>query len=208
MLIMQTKRGKGPELAEWQMEAIQDIDQATNRLVELTEDLLDVTRLQAGRLELHSEPTDLVALVQRTVARFRVTTEQHRIAVNAAPEHIVIMADPRRIEQVLSNLINNAIKYSPDGGDVEISVQEDQKANAALLSVRDHGIGIPAHQQGRIFSRFMRADNAHAYNIGGTGLGLYLCRELVERHGGRIWFESVEGQGSTFCVSLPLATID
>ena len=207
-LILQTKRGKGPELADWQMEAIEDIDQATSRLVELTEDLLDVTRLQAGRLELHFEPTDLVALVQRTVARFRVTSEQHTITVNATPEHLVVMADHRRIEQVLSNLTNNAIKYSPDGGDIEISLQDDQKARAALLSVRDHGIGIPANQQGRIFSRFMRADNAHAYNIGGTGLGLYLCRELIERHGGRIWFESVEGQGSTFCVSLPLATID
>src|SRR5216683_1039113 len=207
MLIMQTKRGKGPELAEWQMEAIQDIDQATNRLVELTEDLLDVTRLQAGRLELHSEPTDLVALVQRIVARFRVTTEQHRISVNATPEHIVIMADPRRIEQVLSNLMNNAIKYSPGGGDIDISVREDQTDKAALLSVHDNGIGIPVQQQNRIFSRFVRADNAYAHNIGGTGLGLYLCRELVERHGGRIWFESVEGQGSTFFISLPLGQI-
>jgi len=207
MLIMQTRRGKGPELAEWQMEAIQDIDQATNRLVELTEDLLDVTRLQAGRLELHIEPTDLVALVQRIVARFRVTTEQHRISVNATPEHIVIMADPRRIEQVLSNLMNNAIKYSPGGGDIDISVREDQTDKAALLSVHDNGIGIPVQQQNRIFSRFVRADNAYAHNIGGTGLGLYLCRELVERHGGRIWFESVEGQGSTFFISLPLGQI-
>lgn len=208
MLMIQTKRGKGPELAEWQMEAIQDIDQATNRLVELTEDLLDVTRLQAGRLELHSEPTDLVALVQRIVARFRVTTEHHRIAVHATPEHMVITADPRRIEQVLSNLMSNAIKYSPDGGEIDISVREDQRDKVALLSVRDHGIGIPAHQQNRVFSRFMRADNAHAHNIGGTGLGLYLCRELVERHGGRIWFESVEGLGSTFFISLPLGQIE
>jgi two-component system phosphate regulon sensor histidine kinase PhoR len=208
MLIMQTRRGKGPELADWQLEAIEDIDQATSRLVELTEDLLDVTRLQAGRLELHIEPTDLAALVQRIVARFRVTTEHHRIAVDATPEHIVIMADPRRIEQVLSNLMNNAIKYSPDGGDIAISVREDQKDKAVLLSVRDNGIGIPAHQQNRVFSRFMRADNAHAHNIGGTGLGLYLCRELVERHGGRIWFESVEGEGSTFFISLPLGQIE
>jgi two-component system, OmpR family, phosphate regulon sensor histidine kinase PhoR len=205
-LIVQTKRGKGPQLADWQMEAIQDIDQATNRLAELTEDLLDVTRLQAGRLELHIEPTDLVALVQRTVARFRVTAEQHRIAVNATPEHIVVMADPRRIEQVLSNLITNAIKYSPGGSDIEISVCEDQNDRAALLRVHDNGIGIPAHQQNRVFSRFMRADNAR--NIGGTGLGLYLCRELIERHGGRIWFESVEGQGSTFFISLPPGQID
>jgi len=208
MLIVQTMRGKGPELADWQMEAIQDIDQATSRLVELTEDLLDVTRLQAGRLELHFEPTDLVALVQRIATRFRVTTEQHRIIVNATPEHIVASVDPRRIEQVMSNLVSNAIKYSPAGGDVEITVCEDQTAKAALLSVRDYGIGIPAHQQNRIFSRFMRADNAHAHNIGGTGLGLYLCRELVERHEGRIWFESVEEQGSTFFISLPLGSID
>src|SRR6266516_328522 len=171
MLIVQTMRGKGPELADWQMEAIQDIDQATSRLVELTEDLLDVTRLQAGRLEFHFEPTDLVALVQRTVKRFQVTTERHRISVNDTPEYIVATVDPHRIEQVVSNLISNAIKYSPEGGDVEITVCEDEKAHTALLCVRDNGIGIPTHEQGRIFSRFMRADNAHAHNIGGTSLG-------------------------------------
>jgi signal transduction histidine kinase/GAF domain-containing protein len=203
-LIVQTKRGKGPELADWQMEAIQDIDQATSRLVELTEDLLDVTRLQAGRLELQFEPTDLVALVQRTLKRFSVTSEQHHITLKAAEEPMVVTVDPRRIEQAVSNLISNAIKYSPDGGDIEIATQEDKTPRTALLCVHDNGIGIPAHQQGRIFSRFMRADNAHAHNIGGTGLGLYLCRELIERHGGRIWFESVEGQGSTFYISLPL----
>ncbi|HXZ03521.1 MAG TPA: ATP-binding protein, partial [Ktedonobacteraceae bacterium] len=203
-LIVQTAHGKGPELADWQMEAIQDIDQATSRLVELTEDLLDVTRLQAGRLQLRFEPTDLVALVQRTVKRFSVTTERHKIAVETAEENIVVTVDPRRIEQVVSNLISNAIKYSPAGGNIEITVLADTHAGTALLCVRDYGIGIPAYQQGRIFSRFMRAENANAHNIGGTGLGLYLCRELVERHNGRIWFESVEEQGSTFYVSLPL----
>jgi signal transduction histidine kinase len=203
-LIVQTAHGKGPELADWQLEAIKDIDQATSRLVELTEDLLDVTRLQAGRLQLQFEPTDLVALVQRIVKRFRVTTERHQIAVETAEDNIVVTIDPRRIEQVVSNLIGNAIKYSPAGGNIEVTVLEDKRANTALLSVHDYGIGIPAYQQSRIFSRFMRADNANAHNIGGTGLGLYLCRELIERHDGRIWFESVEGQGSTFYVSLPL----
>jgi signal transduction histidine kinase len=109
---------------------------------------------------------------------------------------------------LLSWSISNAIKYSPDGGNIEIAVHEDKSAKTALLCVHDYGIGIPAYQQGRIFSRFMRADNAHAHNIGGTGLGLYLCRELVERHDGRIWFESVEEQGSTFYVSLPLMPIE
>src|SRR5712692_817676 len=202
MLIMQTNRGKGPTLADWQTEAIQDIDQATSRLVELTEDLLDVTRLQAGRLELQLEPTDLVALVKRIVARFKVTTENHRITVNSTQEHLVSNVDHRRIEQVFSNLINNAIKYSPAGGDIVITLDADQQY--ALFSIQDHGIGIPQHQHGRIFSRFMRADNTYMHEIGGTGLGLYLCRELVERHGGRIWFKSVEGEGSTFYISLPL----
>ncbi len=203
-LIVQTAHGKGPKLADWQMEAIQDIDQATSRLVELTEDLLDVTRLQAGRLQLQFEPTDLVALVQRIIKRFSVTTEQHQIEFETSTENIVVTIDPRRIEQVVTNLISNAIKYSPDGSKIEIAVLEDMSSNNALFFVRDYGIGIPAHQQSRIFSRFMRADNAHTNNIGGTGLGLYLCRELVERHNGRIWFESIEGQGSTFYVSLPL----
>jgi two-component system phosphate regulon sensor histidine kinase PhoR len=202
MLIMQTNRGKGLPLAGWQTEAITDIDLATSRLVELTEDLLDVTRLQAGRLELQLEPTDLVALVKRIVARFKVTTENHRITVNSTQEHLVSNVDHRRIEQVFSNLINNAIKYSPAGGDIVITLDADQQY--ALFSIEDHGIGIPQHQHGRIFSRFMRADNTFMHDIGGTGLGLYLCRELVERHEGRIWFKSVEGEGSTFYVSLPL----
>lgn len=207
MLITQTARGNGPTLAEWQAEAIQDIDQATSRLVELTEDLLDVTRMQAGRLELNPEPTDLVALARRIIARFQVTTEKHTIALHSPCEHIIVEADARRIEQVVSNLLNNAIKYSPEGGEIAVSLKEDEQAGSAILSVRDSGIGIPADQQGRIFSRFTRADNARDSNISGTGLGLYLSHELVERHNGRIWFESIEGQGSTFYVSLPLAQI-
>ncbi len=131
-MIVQTARGKGPELADWQMEAIQDIDQATTRLVELTEDLLDVTRLQAGRLQLQFEPTDLVALVQRIVKRFRVTTDQHQIAFETAEENIVVTIDPRRIEQVMSNLISNAIKYSPDGGKIEVTVLEDRASQHSV----------------------------------------------------------------------------
>ena len=202
MLIIQTNRGKGPELADWQIEAIADIDSATSRLVELTEDLLDVTRLQAGRLELQLEPTDLVALVNRILARFQVTAENHSITVNASQEHLVCNVDPRRIEQVFSNLINNAIKYSPMAGDITITLDEERQF--ALFSIQDHGIGIPERQHGRIFSRFMRADNTQMYDIKGTGLGLYLSRELVERHNGRIWFKSVENEGSTFYVALPL----
>ena len=206
-LIIQTARGNGPVLAEWQTEALQGIEQATLRLIELTEDLLDVTRLQAGRLELHLEATDLVALTRRVVTRMRMTTDRHSISirsVNALLEHLVVEVDPRRMEQVLSNLIGNAIKYSPEGGSIEITIQEESEPERALLSVSDHGIGISAQQQAQVFRRFVRADNARSHGIGGTGLGLYLCRELVERQGGRVWFESTEGKGSTFFISLPI----
>lgn len=206
MLLVQTARGKGPQLVDWQIEALQSIDQATLRLVELTEDLLDVTRLQAGRLTLHHEPTDLVALVQRVVTRLRLTTERHTLAMHTSVEHLVAAVDARRMEQVLSNLLGNAIKYSPAGGLIEVTIREEAATNMALLSVCDDGIGIPAQQQAQIFGRFVRADNARAHGIGGTGLGLYLCRQLVTRQDGHIWFESVEGQGSTFFVELPMAS--
>jgi signal transduction histidine kinase len=191
-------------LDEMQLEAIEAIDQSTRRLAELTEDLLDVTRLQAGRLELRPELHDLVALVRRVAKRLQVTTQQHSLAVEEPGAPVIVELDVKRFEQVLGNLVNNAVKYSPAGGAIAISVCADEAAREALVSIRDSGIGIPRDQQAQLFNRFARADNARKAGIGGTGLGLYLCRELVERQGGRIWFESDEGKGSTFHVALPL----
>ncbi len=205
-LLVHTALGKGPPLAAWQGKALAGLDLAAQRLNELTDDLLDMARLQAGQLELHPEPTDLVTLVQRVVTRLQMTTDQHTLSCLPSEERLVKYIDPRRMEQVLSNLISNAIKYSPEGGPIEVTIAEDSERQQVLLSVRDHGIGIPAQQQAQIFHRFVQADNARAYGIEGTGLGLYLCRALVERHGGRIWFESVEGQGSTFFIALPITS--
>jgi len=103
----------------------------------------------------------------------------------------------------LTNLIGNAIKYSPEGGPIIISLWEEKSAGMLGISVQDHGIGIPTSQQAQVFGRFMRADNAVAWGISGTGLGLYICRELVEHHAGQLWFESEEGVGSTFLLTLP-----
>lgn len=206
MLVRRSGRGDGEAaLADWQMEALETIDAATTRLVELTDDLLDVTRLQAGRLELHLETHDLVALARRVVKRLRVTAARHTLVVETDREYVLAEVDVKRMEQVLGNLLNNAIKYSPDGGRVEVTICADEGRKLAEIRVRDEGIGIPASQQARMFSRFARAENASALGITGSGLGLYLCRELVERHNGRIWFESTEGQGTTFFVTLPLA---
>ncbi|HEX7737337.1 MAG TPA: ATP-binding protein [Ktedonobacteraceae bacterium] len=203
-LLIQTARQHGPELAEWQLEALEGIDQATGRLVELVDDLLDVSRLQAGHFTLHPMPTDLVALVQRVVTRLQLTTDRHRLVFQAEADHLVAAVDPPRIEQVLTNLLTNAIKYSPQGGTVHIHMASCQHDTRIQLSIQDQGIGIPQAQQAQMFGRFARAENARLQGIGGTGLGLYLCRELVEQHQGRIWFESHEGKGTTFFLTLPL----
>jgi PAS domain S-box-containing protein len=205
-LLIQTAQGKGPPLAVWQEKALTGLDLATAHLGELIDDLLDMARVQVGQLELHPEPTDLVPLVQRVVTRLQLTTEHHTLSYLPSVEHLVRYVDPRRMEQVLGNLIGNAIKYSPEGGPIEVSIAEQVEGQEALLSVCDHGIGIPAHELSQIFQRFVQAENARAYGIEGVGLGLYLCRTLVERHGGRIWCESVEGEGSTFFIALPVVS--
>jgi signal transduction histidine kinase len=204
MLVYQTAHGKGPRLANWQSEAIEEIDEATSRLDKLTEDLLDVTRLQAGRLSLSRMPTDLVALTQTMITQRQMTTRQHLLTLNSAHLSLIVEIDRTRIEQVITNLLSNAIKYSPQGGPIDLSVRVEADSHEALLTIRDYGIGIPFGQQARIFGRFVRAENARSSEITGTGLGLYLSRELVERHGGRLWFESIEGEGSTFFMALPL----
>jgi signal transduction histidine kinase len=162
-----------------------------------------MARLQAGQLELHSEPTDLVLLVERVVMRLQLTTEHHTLSCLPRVERLVRDVDPRRMEQVIGNLISNAIKYSPQGGPIEVTIAEESAGQEALLTVRDHGIGIPAHELSQIFERFVQAENARTSGMEGTGLGLYLCRALIEQHEGRIWCESVEGRGSTFFVALP-----
>jgi signal transduction histidine kinase len=142
--------------------------------------------------------------VRRVAKRLQVSTQKHALAMQEPGEPAIVELDVKRIEQVLGNLLNNAIKYSPEGGTITICVGIEQATGQAVVGIHDHGIGIPRDQQAQLFNRFARADNARKAGIGGTGLGLYLCRELVERQGGRIWFESDEGKGSTFHVALPL----
>jgi len=204
-LVVQTQRGHGPQLADWQYETLQELELATDRLTDLTENLLDVTRLQAGQFFLQRSATDIVALLEHAVERLRQTTTRHNLEVYAEPTQLTVQIDARRIEQVLVNLLTNAIKYSPAGGSIIATLATDKSTQMMTISVQDFGMGIPLHQQTRIFGRFMRADNARAAGINGTGLGLYLCHSLIEQHEGRLWFESEEGEGSTFYLALPLA---
>ena len=205
-LLRQSARGRGVPLSEAQQEGLREISQAATHLDDLTRDLLDISRLQAEPPGRFAEPTDLVALVERVVQRQQLTTQRHHLTLHAAHRPLTVNVDPKRLEQVLVNLVSNAIKYSPQGGPIEVELSRGTQGEGevALLTVRDHGMGIPAQQQARIFGRFVRAENARSSEIAGTRLGLYLSRELVEQSGGHIWFESGEGVGSTFFVELPL----
>ena len=181
------------------------IEQTANRLATLTEDLLDVSRLQQGALPIRPQRTDVAALVRAVADRLQEHSTPHRIildlGVSADPMHV----DPDRIEQVMENLLGNAIKYTPDGGEIHVALRSD--AAGALLTVRDSGIGLPDGAAEGIFEAFGRASNAVARNIEGLGLGLYICRRIAEQHGGRLWAESDgEGQGTTMCLWLPCAS--
>ncbi len=220
-------------------EFIQTVYKEADHLSSLVEDLLNVSRLDAGKIKLERWVMALPKLVRELVAQLNaeLDVERHRVLLDVPDALPPILADRDRVRQILTNLLSNAIKYSPDGGEVVLQAAVLRHATtrdgqppalsfpgmaplvalppsapvlppepALLISVRDHGIGIPAHELTRIFERFYRVDNSNTRRIGGTGLGLAITRALVELHGGRIWADSVPDEGSTFWVTLPLAT--
>jgi signal transduction histidine kinase len=182
-------------------EGLDQIDATATAMARLLNELLDVARLQASQpLALDLRPTDLVALTRELAAAHQQATDQHRLRVDAVLPELVGDWDRFRLERVLGNLLSNAIKYSPAGGDVVVTL--DREGEAAVLSVRDEGIGIPAADVPRLFERFQRAGNVS--DIAGTGLGLATARQIVEQHGGTIGVSSIHGAGTTVTVRLPL----
>lgn len=182
------------------------IEEQTVLMSRMIDDLLDVARLEAGRpLELRRDPCELVALTRRTVADVQRTTDRHRLRVQADTPEIIGNLDAARLERVLLNLLTNAVKYSPDGGEVVVTVRQEHTiaGETAVLAVRDSGIGIPASDLPRIFERFYRASNVGGRSRG-TGLGLSAVQQIVEQHGGAITAESEPGVGTTITVRLPL----
>ena len=180
------------------------IEDEADRLTQLIDNLLDASRLQAGGLRLNLSEVALDQMAQQLAARFRTQTDGHVLSASFPPGFPVIQADANRMEQVLSNLIGNAIKYSPRGGAIHVTGR--MLPDEVIVSVSDEGIGIPAEEQGRIFERFYRVDDALSRRTAGSGLGLYLAKAVVEAHGGRIWVESAPGQGASFSFALPRQT--
>jgi PAS domain S-box-containing protein len=183
--------------------ALKRIDNATTRLNELTSELLDVARMRMGRFELHPRAFDLASLVEEVAAPYREQLDnQHTLLVEAPAGGCTVYGDPDRVQQVLTNLIQNAVKYSPDGGTIRVRVEPGP--TEAAVRVEDEGIGLPAGATESIFEPFGRAANAAFHQIPGLGLGLYICRALMSQQGGRVWAESAgDGQGTTFVFTLP-----
>jgi PAS domain S-box-containing protein len=193
--------------AEWDRETLADglavIEEEADNLNKLINNLLEASRLQAGGFDLQFSFVDLPALVERAVEKYRNQTPKHTFSVDFPPDFPPVYADFERMREVLTNLIGNAIKYSPDGGLIQIGGRRTDPE--VIVSVSDEGIGIPANEHQRIFERFARVDNSLTRQTAGAGLGLFLVKSVVEAHNGRLWVESRPGHGATFFFALPVA---
>jgi signal transduction histidine kinase len=191
------------EDADWDRAIVQDslevIEEEADRLTGLIENLLDASRLQAGALPIKRSDVNLPALAERMAERFRTQSKQHSFTVRLPADFPIVLADETRLEQVLSNLISNAIKYSPGG---EIAISGQARPENVIICVTDQGPGIAPGDIPYVFDRFYRAPDA-ARQTKGAGLGLYLSRAIIEAHGGRMWVDPEVEQGARICFSLP-----
>lgn len=185
-------------------EFLQIIDEESDRLTLLIEDVLQMSEIEAGVLRVNRQPVRMLRLAQKVVKKLRPQSRSHTLIVSGSNDIPETMADPRRMEQVLHNLVINAIKYSPEGSSVGVRVE--RKEGAILVAVKDQGIGISADHIEHVFERFYRVDGTLSRETGGSGLGLSISRGLVEAHGGRIWVESQAGRGSTFFFTTPIVS--
>ena len=177
--------------------ALDQIDRMSRLILEL----LDVSRIETGRLEIRRETIAWPQFVRDVVHRHHTAVSDRRFHVSVPDDGKMVTGDRDRLEQVLGNLLENAVKYSPDGSDVTVTVED--RGELLITAVCDRGIGIPADELNQVFERFHRGRQVSSTNYGGLGLGLYITKQIIERHGGSIWVESKEGQGTTFYFSLP-----
>jgi PAS domain S-box-containing protein len=204
--LMQRRADRAGDQTERDQRAMRVVGEQAARLNRLVGALLDLSRIETGQLSIDRGLVDLNSLARRLVEETQPTTDRHTIIFSGDAQPIMLLGDELRLEQVIQNLIQNAIKYSPVGGTVTVLVGH-QNTNA-FVSVSDQGIGIPAAALPQLFRRFYRAPNADSQHISGMGIGLYVVKEIVELHGGTVQVSSQEHQGSTFTIRLPLLEID
>lgn len=220
-LLVETLQSEPPAPVAQRM--LNQIAQEVDAITQLVEELHELSQIESGRVALQLVPTPVAPLIDRTIERIRPQLERKNLQIAShVPDHLPqALIDENRVGQVLLNLLHNASKFTPENGRVSITgavitVGEGAFAPPGmpathppgqwlLLSIADTGIGIPASDLSRIFERFYKVDRARTRNAGGTGLGLAIAKHLVEGHGGRIWATSVEGEGSTFYLTLPVS---
>ncbi len=203
---------KDPELAPRFLEVTQG---ETDRMIRMVQDLLHLSRIDSGKSDLDLEIIDIKELFEHVLRRFDMLVNSHEynqkiysIKSQIMIDSQFIEADSDRFIQVLDNLLNNAIKYSPDGGVITGKLRLNGQGDRVILSIADEGMGIPKSDLQKVFSRFYRVDRARSRAMGGSGLGLAISKEVIEQHGGKIWARSVEQVGTTFYISMPIVTFD
>jgi len=202
--LLQRRVTPGTVIGEREQRRITVATQQAHRLSKMVSSLLDLSRLQIGQLSIEHEQVNLGALVRRIGEELElIFAHSHQLEIAIQGEPIYVIGDDLRLEQVVQNLLQNAVKYSPHGGPIRLLL--DIHSANARLRVEDRGLGIPPEALDQIFGRFYRAENTASYQLSGIGVGLYVVKQIVELHGGHVEVESVEGEGSTFTVLLPLA---
>lgn len=221
-LLVETLQGSPPARDAQRM--LRHIDDELQSMTHLVDELRELSQIESGRMAMTLRPFSIGAIVERAADRVRPQAERRNLEldIDLAPDLPLVLVDDERIGQVLLNLLNNAVKFTP-GGSITIAAHavaapvpddcprlarelaQTDLDRAILVAVSDTGLGIPQPEVDRVFERFFKVDRARTRNIGGTGLGLAIAKHLVERHGGRIWVESSEGHGSTFSLLLPIA---
>jgi signal transduction histidine kinase len=172
----------------------------TDRLIRLINDILDIERLESGKVSIEPGWCKVAEIARQVTEALRPVADRAGVALVVTGCEPDVWVDPDRLAQTFTNLIGNAIKFSPEGSVVELAIIDE---DGVRFEVRDHGRGIPSDKLETIFERFRQVQASDAREKGGTGLGLAICRSIVEQHGGRIWVESTIGEGSTFCFTLP-----
>lgn len=189
-----------------QRKYLEEISNGNQRMIQLVNTLLDVSRLDLGTFQVALSPTDVVALTHSVVdeQKLKIAEKKIELSETFSTEMPRFSTDPKLLRMVLQNILSNAVEYTPTNGTVRLDVGFDEAKKNITISIADTGYGIPKHQQRNIFTKFFRADNVRDKVSSGTGLGLYIVKSVVERFGGKIWFESEENKGTTFHIVLPL----